>query len=102
MVELDATLRVEVLERHEIVLDLLRRVEQLEHPLGRRDPGLHHVDHRRELGQRLGELAGVLDERLDAADRQLARRHHQPADEGDRDVVQVAEEHHRRLDRARR
>ena len=101
VVELDPALRLEVLERHEVVLDLLRRVEQLEHPLGGRDPGLHHVDHRRELGQRLGELARVLDERLDATDGQLARRHHQPADERDGDVVQVAEEHHRRLDGAR-
>ena len=31
-------------------------------------PGLHDVDHRRELGERLGELARVLDERLDVAD----------------------------------
>ena len=99
MVELDPALRLEVLERDEVVLDLLGRVEQLEHALGRRDPGLHHVDHRRELRERLGELARVLDERLDVTDRHLARRHPQAADERDGDVVQVAEEHHRGLDR---
>ena len=78
---------------------LLRRVEQLEDPLGRRDPGLHHVDHRGELRERLGELARVLDERLDVADASsgpTATR--SPPIERDGDVVQVAEEHHRRLD----
>ena len=98
MVELDPARGFEVLERHGVVLGLLLGVEQLEHALGRRDAGLHHVDHRRELRERLRELARVLDERLDVADRQLPDGHPQPADERDRDVVQVAEEHHRRLD----
>ena len=47
---------------------LLVGVEQLEDPLGRGDARLQHVDHRRQLGERLGELARVLDERLDVAD----------------------------------
>ena len=45
-------------------------VEQLEDPLGRGDARLQHVGHRRQLGERLGELAGVLDEGLDVAERQ--------------------------------
>ena len=48
-------------------------VEQLEDPLGRGDAGLQQVGHRGDLGQRLGELAGVLDERLHVAERQRAR-----------------------------
>jgi hypothetical protein len=36
---------------------LLLGVEQLEDPLGGRDPGLQQVDHGRHLGQWLGELA---------------------------------------------
>ena len=81
---------------------LLVGVEQLEDPLGRGDARLQHVDHRRQLRERLGELARVLDERLDVADGSAARRHPQAADHRDRHVVQVAEEHHRRLDRCRR
>ena len=48
---------------------LLLGVEQLEHPLGRGDAGLQQVRHARDLGQRLAELAGVLDERLHVAER---------------------------------
>ena len=44
---------------------LLGRVEHVEHPLGRGHPGLEQVGHRGHLRQRLGELARVLDERLD-------------------------------------
>ena len=77
---------------------LLLGVEELEDPLGRGDPGLEQVGHRAELAQRLGELAGVLDERLDVTDRHRSRRDLQPADHRDGDEVQVAEEHHRRLD----
>ena len=36
---------------------LLLGVEQLEDPLGGRDAGLEQVHHRRDRGQRLGELA---------------------------------------------
>ncbi len=42
-------------------------VEQGEDPLGRRHARLQQVDHRRDLRQRLGELARVLDERLHVA-----------------------------------
>ena len=49
--------------------DLLVGVEQLEDPLRRGDAGLQQVDHRGDLGQRLGELARVLDERLHLAER---------------------------------
>ena len=86
-----------------VVGDLLRRVEQLEHPLGRGDARLQHVDHRRQLRERLGELARVLDERLDVADASSRPDDtRSPPIDGDGDVVEVAEEHHRRLDRARR
>ena len=79
---------------------LLVGVEQLEHPLGRGDPGLQQVGHRRDLGQRLGELPRVLDERLHVAEAHRAGRHPQAADDGDRDVVEVPDEHHRRHDDA--
>ncbi len=79
---------------------LLRGVEQVEDPLGRRHAGLQQVRHRGDLGQRLGELARVLDERLHVAERQRAGRDPQPADDGDHDVVEVADEHHRRHDHA--
>ena len=70
VVELDPTAGVGVVGRHGVVVGLLLgRVEQLEDPLGRGDARLEHVDHRRELGERLRELAGVLDERLHVAER---------------------------------
>ena len=47
---------------------LLGLVENLEDPLGRGDPALQQVEHRGDLRQRLGELAGVLDERLHVAE----------------------------------
>ena len=53
-----------------------------------------------DLGQRLGELPGVLDERLHVAERHGARRHPQPTDDRHEHVVQVADEQHRRLDDA--
>ena len=56
---------------------LLLGVEQLEDPLGRGDAGLEDVDHRRQLGERHRELAGVLDEGLDVADGQLPAGHPQ-------------------------
>jgi len=52
---------------------LVAGVEQLEHPLGRSDAGLQHVRDRCELGERLGELPRVLDERLDVAERHRPR-----------------------------
>lgn len=79
---------------------LLGRVEHLEHPLGRGDSGLHEVGHGRDLGERLGELARVLDERLDVTEGHRAARHAQPADDSDDDVVEVPDEHHRRHDDA--
>ena len=101
MVELDAALRLRVGERRGVVGDLVVEVEELEDALGRRDAGLQHVDHRRELGERLGELARVLDEGLDVADAHLAGDDAQAADHGDDHVVQVPEEHHHRLHDAR-
>ena len=53
--------------------DLLVRVQQLEDPLGRGDARLQDVHHRRDLRERLRELARVLDERLDVAERHRAR-----------------------------
>ncbi len=79
---------------------LLGRVEQLEDPLGRRDARLQHVEHRRQLGERLGELARVLDERLHVTERHGTRRDPQTTEHRDGDEVEVAEEHHRRLDDA--
>ena len=101
VVELDPATRVGVDERLGDVLRLFGEVEQLEHPLGGRDPGLQHVGHRRELRERLRELPGVLDERLHIAEAQVARCDSQAADHRDGDVVEVADEHHQRLDRAR-
>ena len=80
--------------------DLLLGVEQLEDPLGRRDAALQQVHHRRHLGQRLGELPAVLDERLHLAQRDRAAGHAQPAEHGDHDVVEVPDEHHDRHDQA--
>jgi hypothetical protein len=81
--------------------DLLVDLEQLEHALGRRDGGLHDTRHLGELAEVLAELPRVLDERLDVAEQHGARRHAQPADHGDRDVVEVGDEPDRRHDHAR-
>ena len=78
------------------VARLLRRVEHLEHALGARDAGLQQVDHRRDLRDGLRELARVLDERGDVTERHLPRRDAHAADDADRDVLQVADEHHDR------
>ena len=80
---------------------LVLGVEQLEHPLGRRHARLQQVHHRRHLRERHLELTGVLQERLHVTDGQRARGDPQPAEHGDDHVVQVADEHHRRLDDAR-
>ena len=71
-----------------------------EHPLGGGDPALHQVRHRGHLGQRLGELARVLDERLHVAQAHGSGGDPQPTDHGDDDVVEVPDEHHRRHDDA--
>ena len=71
---------------------LLLGVEQVEDPLRAGDAGLKRVVHARDLGQRLIELPHVLDERLDAAQGDLAGRHLNAADNRDRDIAQVADE----------
>ncbi|MPM47547.1 hypothetical protein SDC9_94258 [bioreactor metagenome] len=50
-------------------------VQHLEDALGRGDTGLQQIRHRSDLGDRLGEHPGVLDERLDAAQRHLPAGH---------------------------
>ncbi len=76
---------------------LLGGVEQVEHPLRRGNPGLHQIRHAGDLGERLAELPGILDERLHVADRQRAGGDPQPADDRHQHVVEVPDEHHRRL-----
>ena len=80
---------------------LLLGVEELEHPLERRDARLEDVHHRRELGERHRERARVLDERLHVADGDRAAGHPEAADDGDEHVLHVAQEHRRRLHEAR-
>ena len=79
----------------------LRGVEELEDSLRRGDAGLEQVRHRGNLGQRLRELPRVLDEGLDVAEGHGAVGNADTADDGDRDVVQVSDEHHRRQDEPR-
>ena len=81
---------------------LLLGVEQVEHPLRAGHPGLQRVVHAGDLGQRLVELADVLDERLDAAERDLARRDLDAADHRHRDVAEVADERRRRRHQTRK
>jgi hypothetical protein len=76
--------------------DLLVGIQHLEDPLGRRDARLQQVRHGRHLRDRLGEHPRVLDERLHVAQRHLARRHPQAADDGDGDVAEVPDEEHHR------
>ena len=73
---------------------LLLGVEELEHPLGRGEPGLEDVDHRGQHLERQGELPGVLDEGLDVADADGPAGHPQAADHGDGHVVEVADQEH--------
>ena len=61
---------------------------------------MQNVGHRCQLGERLRELTRVLDEGLHIAEAHRARRDAEPADHSNGDVVEVAEEHHRRLDDA--
>jgi hypothetical protein len=77
---------------------LLLGVQQLEDPLGAGHAGLQHRRHRGDLGERLGELAGVLDEGLHIAEGQLAGDDPQPAHDRDDDVAEVPHEHHQRHD----
>ncbi len=79
---------------------LLVGVEDLEHALGRGDARLEHVGHRGDLRQRLRELPGVLDERLDVTEAHGSGGHPEAADDGDEDVVEVPDEHHDRHDDA--
>ena len=100
LLERDATVRVvDTLRRNGVRL-LLRGVEDGEDPLGGRDTRLQEVGHRRHLGQRLGELAGVLDEGLHVTEGHGPARNPQSAEHGDDDVVEVPDEHHRRHDDA--
>ena len=69
--------------------DLLGLVEELEDALGGGDRRLEDVGDARGLDDRERELARVLDERDDVAQRHLARRDAQAADDRDRDVVEV-------------
>ena len=69
-------------------------VEELEDPLGGGHTRLQQVHHGRQLRQRLGELARVLDEGLHVADVHLARRDLQAAEDRDDDVVEVADQEH--------
>ena len=77
---------------------LLLFVEHLEDPLGRGDTGLQQVRHRGELGQRLGEHPGVLDECLHVTEVHGPAGYPEPADDGDRHIVEVPDEEHRRHD----
>ena len=77
---------------------LLDGVEQLEDPLGGRDARLQQVDHRGDLGERLAELPGVLDERLHLAQAHGAGRDAHAAQHGDGDVAEVPEERRHRHD----
>ncbi len=101
MIELHPSPRVVVDQGNQRVFRLLGRVEQLEHTLGRRDPGLQQVGHRRQLRQRLRVLPRVLEERLDVTQAQGAGGDAQATDHCDGDIVQVGDEHHHRLDRSR-
>ena len=84
-----------------LVRRLLGGVEELEDPLGRSQPGLEQVGHRRQHLERLGKLPGVLDEGLDAADAQGSGSDPHSADHRDGDVVEVADHDHEGLDAAR-
>ena len=82
------------------VAALLALVEELEDPLRGGDGGLDDVGDAGGLGDRHRELARVLDERLDVAEAHHAVGDLDAADHADRDVVEVGDERHHRLDRA--
>ena len=81
--------------------DLLRLVQQLEHPLRGRDGRLDEVGDAGGLDDGHRELAGVLDERHDIAQGHRARRDLQAADDRDGHVVEVGHEVEGGLDDAR-
>ncbi len=87
-------------QRHGRVRRLFLGVEQIENPLRAGHPGLQRVVHAGDLGQRLVELADVLDERLDAAQGDLARRDLDTADHRHRHVAEVADERGGRPDQS--
>ena len=76
-------------------------VEELDHPLERRDARLEDVHRRRELREWHREVARVLDECLDLADADRTIRHLDAADHCDDRVLEVAHEHRERLHQAR-
>ena len=80
---------------------LLLGVEDLEDPFCRGQPGQQEVDHRGQHLERLSELPGVLDERLDVADRSSPRdATRSPPITAIDDEVEVADPDHGRLDDA--
>ena len=79
---------------------LLVRSQELEYALSRGEARLQQVHLARDLGDRHRELARVLDEGLDVAERHGARRHPVTTEHRDRDVVEVGQELQRRLDDA--
>ena len=91
--------RVDAERRREV--DLLlgprKQVSRVD-ALGGRDARLDEVDQCTDLGEGLGELTRVLDERLHLTQTDGARRHPQATDHRDDDVVQVSEEHDGRHD----
>ena len=77
---------------------LLVGCQELEDPLGRGQTRLQQVHLAGDLHDRVGELARVLDEGLDVAQRHGPIDRQVPTDDSDGHVVQVGEEHHRGLD----
>ena len=80
--------------------DLLFGVQKLEHTLGRGETRLEQVHLARDLHDRHRELARILDEGLDVAERHGSGGDAISADHRDRDIVQVGEELDRGLDDA--
>ena len=76
--------------------DLLRFVQELEHPLGRGRGLLQDVGDVGELGDRLGERAHILDEGLDIADGDGFLDRQVAAQDADDHIAQVADEVHDR------
>ena len=86
--------------RADLIWRLFLLAEKLEDALGRRQPGLQQVQLAGELCDRHRELARVLDEGLHVAEGDGTGRHPVAADCRDHDIVDVAEERHRRHDDA--
>ena len=81
-------------------LGLLWGVHELEEPLGAGRAGLQQVRHGGQLGDRLAEVLGVLDEGLDVPQGHGAAGDPQPADDRDDDEVEVGDDPHDRLNGA--